>query len=98
MFQSHYLLPSIYVSFTRANKIIFIHIPLFLLLCMCRFVTRRHFSLNALLHTSQVKRRSPLSMCYQTALLPESLITQFTDIMVLTTMCVFYVSSDGSVD
>jgi len=60
IFHSHYLIPSIYASSTQANKMIVIHIPLFIQLCIYRCVTRWHFSLNALLHTSQVYGCSPL--------------------------------------
>ena len=33
-------------------------------ICMCRYVTRRHFSPNTLFHTSQVDWHSTLCMCW----------------------------------
>jgi hypothetical protein len=51
-------------------------------------VTRRHVSLDALLHTSQTYGRSPLhvSMCYQTGLITVCLVTNISNTMALTTM------------
>jgi len=59
-------------------------------------VTRRHFSLNALLHTSQTiwtLNTMHVSMCYQTGLITVCLVTNISNIRVLTTMQVLFYKS-----